>query len=192
MTAKHNSNDICHFSLVAFRNQCRFHSCSRMCESAEYVLAMIVTPMLNGPNLMKFRRHFRIHFFKENIWISLNISLKCVLKVPIDNIPALVQIMAWSRTGQSYYMNQWCLVYWGIYSSLGLNELMYGRFIRQYLHITVNCCLGSLLCDNVNILVGWLVSFEAFTRPIVSFVHIFARIVHSHWANDAITTMVVI
>ena len=35
----------------------------------------------------------------ENIWILLRISLKFVPKVQIDNIPALVQIMAWRRPG---------------------------------------------------------------------------------------------
>ena len=35
----------------------------------------------------------------ENVWISINISLKFVPKGPINNIPPLVQIMAWRRTG---------------------------------------------------------------------------------------------
>ena len=35
----------------------------------------------------------------ENILISLNISLKSVSRVPINNIPAFVQIMAWRRPG---------------------------------------------------------------------------------------------
>ena len=35
----------------------------------------------------------------ENERISLRISLKFVPKGPINNIPALVQIMAWRRTG---------------------------------------------------------------------------------------------
>ena len=35
----------------------------------------------------------------ENIWISLKLSLKFVPKGRINNIPALVQIMAWRRPG---------------------------------------------------------------------------------------------
>ena len=35
----------------------------------------------------------------EKIWILIDISLKFVLKDLINNIPALVQIMAWCRTG---------------------------------------------------------------------------------------------
>ena len=38
-------------------------------------------------------------FLNENIWISLKVSLKFVPKVPINNIPALVLIMAWRRPG---------------------------------------------------------------------------------------------
>ena len=40
---------------------------------------------------------FKYIFLNENIWISIEISLKFVLKGPINNIPALVQIMAWCR-----------------------------------------------------------------------------------------------
>ena len=38
-------------------------------------------------------------FLNENEWISRRISLKFVPKVRINNIPSLVQIMAWRRPG---------------------------------------------------------------------------------------------
>ena len=49
-------------------------------------------------------RHFPDNIFKfiflfENFRISNKISLKFVPKGPINNIPALVQIMAWRRPG---------------------------------------------------------------------------------------------
>ena len=49
-------------------------------------------------------RHFpddilKCIFLNENVWISLTISLKCVRKVRINNIPSLVQIIAWHRPG---------------------------------------------------------------------------------------------
>ena len=49
-------------------------------------------------------RHFPDDIFKwiflnENIWISIDISLKFVSKDPINNIPTLVQVMAWRRPG---------------------------------------------------------------------------------------------
>ena len=37
-------------------------------------------------------------FLNENNWISIRIPLKFVPSVPIDNKPALVQIMAWRLT----------------------------------------------------------------------------------------------
>ena len=42
---------------------------------------------------------FKPIFLNENIRISINISLKFVPKGPINNIPPLVQIMAWRRPG---------------------------------------------------------------------------------------------
>ena len=49
-------------------------------------------------------RHFPDDIFKwiflnENVWISINISLKFVPRGPINNIPILVQVMAWRRSG---------------------------------------------------------------------------------------------
>ena len=40
-----------------------------------------------------------MHFFNENVQISVEISLKFVPYGPINNIPVLVQIMAWHRPG---------------------------------------------------------------------------------------------
>ena len=42
---------------------------------------------------------FKCIFLNENALILLEISLKFVPKVRIDNIPQMVQIMAWRRTG---------------------------------------------------------------------------------------------
>ena len=49
-------------------------------------------------------RHFPADIFKcillnENVWIPKKNSLKFVPKGPINNIPSLVQIMAWRRSG---------------------------------------------------------------------------------------------
>ena len=42
---------------------------------------------------------FKRIFLNENVIISIKISLKFVPDGPINNIPALVQIMAWRRLG---------------------------------------------------------------------------------------------
>ena len=59
------------------------------------VVINTLRPKLNG-------RHFPDDIFKciflnENVWILITISLKIVPKGLINNIPALVQIMAWRR-----------------------------------------------------------------------------------------------
>ena len=42
---------------------------------------------------------FKCIFLNENVWIPVKISLKFVPKGPINNIPALIQIMAWHWPG---------------------------------------------------------------------------------------------
>ena len=51
---------------------------------------MVVT-LADGP--------FKYKFINTNVLISIKISLKFVPRGPINNIPALVQIMAWYRPG---------------------------------------------------------------------------------------------
>ena len=71
-------------------------------------------------------RHFADELFKC-IFLkkkSIKILLKFGSKYPIDNIPALVQIMALRRPATSHYLNKWWLDYRRIYASLGLNELI--------------------------------------------------------------------
>ena len=63
--------------------------------------------LLIGINTLRPRengRHFANDIFKciivnDNLWIPIKISLKFVPKGPINNIPALVQTMAWRRPG---------------------------------------------------------------------------------------------
>ena len=66
---------------------------------------------------------FKCIFLNENFSIFIKISLTVVSKGPINNIPALIQIMAWRRQVASYYLIQWRLGCQRIYTSLSLNEL---------------------------------------------------------------------
>ena len=64
----------------------------------------IAKPLLNTLRPRQYGRHFPDDIFKriclnENVSISLKISLKFVPKVQFNNIPALLQIMAWRRPG---------------------------------------------------------------------------------------------
>ena len=79
------------------------------------------------------RRHFQMHFFNGNVWISHNISLNFIPKVRINNImniPALVQVMLGADQVRSHCLNQWWLDYWRIYASFGLNELRPGMGVQ--------------------------------------------------------------
>ena len=65
---------------------------------------MVKSPWINTLRPRQNGCHFADDTFKpiflnENIRISPKISLKFVPKGPINNIPALVQIMAWRRPG---------------------------------------------------------------------------------------------
>ena len=42
---------------------------------------------------------FKCIFMNGNVWSSIKISLKFVPDGPINNIPALVKMTAWCRTG---------------------------------------------------------------------------------------------
>ena len=44
---------------------------------------------------------FRRIFLNENVWISIKISLAFIPKGSVNNIPILVQIMAWRRSGDN-------------------------------------------------------------------------------------------
>ena len=56
-----------------------------------------VQPRQNAANLAGVI--FKCIFMIEKFCISIRISLKYVLRGPIDNRPALVQVLAWHRTG---------------------------------------------------------------------------------------------
>ena len=65
---------------------------------------MLMWHYFNTLRLRRNGRHFADGIFKyiflnENVWIPIKISIKFVPKGPINNIPALVQIMAWRRPG---------------------------------------------------------------------------------------------
>ena len=67
--------------------------------NAKFV-TLILNILSSRPNGCHFPDDiFKWNFLSENAWISIEISLTFVPRGPIDNIPALVQIMAWRRPG---------------------------------------------------------------------------------------------
>ena len=69
--------------------------------------AILFHPLYLVVNTLRLRqngRHFPYDIFKniflnENVWILIKISLTFVPKGPVNNNLALVQIMAWRRSG---------------------------------------------------------------------------------------------
>ena len=71
--------------------------CTRIFHSVDSNFVNILRPRQNGRDFAD--DIFKCIFINKNVQISFKISLKFVVKDPIDNIPALVQIMAWRRKG---------------------------------------------------------------------------------------------
>ena len=75
-------------------------TCASPCRN----LRVAMVPLVNTLKPRHDGRYFaddvlKCIFLNENVWISLKIALKFVPGGPINNIPALVQIMAWRRPG---------------------------------------------------------------------------------------------
>ena len=93
------------FIFVWFLRYCPEISVSSVAmESALLNIWYVLIWIFNTLRPRRDGRHFPDDIFKriflnENVWILIKISLKFVPKGPINNIPALVQIMAWRRPG---------------------------------------------------------------------------------------------
>ena len=97
----------------------------------------LLRPRKNG-------RHFPDDVFKlfllhENAWISLIMSLKFAPKVPINNIPALIQIMAWRRRGDKplselMMVNLMTHIYLTT-NKVGMNYWLYVIIFKCYLRV---------------------------------------------------------
>ena len=128
--------------LLAKRNK----NIPRYCYVMKHMAVLFNTlrPRQNG-------RHFSDDIFKciflnENVWLLVKVWMKFVPKGPTNTIAALVHIMAWRRPGNNHCLNQWCLVYWRIYPSLGLTEFTHtGLIIRTNIlrHFEMTFCKES-------------------------------------------------
>ena len=90
-----------------------YHHCTHMGLLISVITCMLIIivclPRPGGLNTLRPRQNgrcfaddtFKRIFLNENAKIWLKISLKFVPKVRIDNIPALVQMMAWRRPGDN-------------------------------------------------------------------------------------------
>ena len=68
-----------------------------------------------------------MHFFYENVLILIKMSLKFIPMGPINNIPALVQIMAWHLPGNKP-LSQLIMIILLIHIYMSLDELTHKTF----------------------------------------------------------------
>ena len=92
-----NTNDI-------LKDTTKDSKCARDRKLTRFYNVITGNPFFNTLRPRQNGRHFADDIFKciflnENVSIAVKISLKFVPKGPINNIPALVQIMAWRRPG---------------------------------------------------------------------------------------------
>ena len=104
----------------------------------------------NSLGLRQNGRHFADNIFNriflnENVWIPIKISLKFVPKGPINNITALVQIMAWRCPGDKPLSESMMLVYWRIYASPGLNELNWHHHSYSWRIVDIGIKYGIMM-----------------------------------------------
>ena len=104
-------------------------------------------------------------FFNENVRFPIEISLKFVPKGPINNIPALVQIMAWRQPGDKPLS---ALMMVSLLVHICVTRPQWVNFILLPLHIAIYMYIINSPFPNTRYLVnqiGWVIWFQ-FARPI--------------------------
>ena len=89
---------------------------------------------------------FKRIFFNENVWIWIKVSLQFVPMSPINNIPALVQIMAWHRPGDKPWSEPMLVslpTHICVTCPQWVNQLKPGHGTRSSLALIMSDCL----CD---------------------------------------------
>ena len=94
----------CNFEYITFKFQSMKVVSSICCEIPSGKCCP-TSLMVNSLRQRQNGHHFadgtskRFFFLNENVWILIKISVKFIPKGPINNMPALVQIMAWCQPG---------------------------------------------------------------------------------------------
>ena len=89
---------------------------------------------------------FKCIFFNENVRILINVSMKFVPKGPIDNIPALVLIMAWRRPGDKT-LSEPMMVSLLTYICVTLPQLFQPQNVDPWSMITAAHAVCSIKCS---------------------------------------------
>ena len=92
------------FQVMAWCRQATSHYLSQCWHSFMLPYGVTRPQSVNTLRLKQNGHHFPYNilkwiFLNENVWILINISLNLVPMGPINNIPVMVQMMAWRRLG---------------------------------------------------------------------------------------------
>ena len=82
-------------SKYIFETKINHLTCNKMFLEEEWFVLNNQKSQTNGCNFAD--DIFKCIFLNEKVWIPIKISLKFVPKGPINNIPAMVRVMAWRR-----------------------------------------------------------------------------------------------
>ena len=85
------------FTLCVFYCRQQLHDMDKWLQPSQ--LQQQINTLRPRQNGCHFPDIFKCIFFKENVWILIKMWLKFVPKSPVNNIPSLLQIMAWCQTG---------------------------------------------------------------------------------------------
>ena len=126
-------------------------------------------------------RHFpddtlKCIFLNENIWLSIKISLNFILQGTINNIPALVQIMAWRLPGDKPLFKPMMVI---LLTPICITRPQWVK------HIT---SLMKAVSSDFPPQFGFLFRFDAkiinFLHSIICFIHYWGRIFGDYWYHQ--------
>ena len=110
-----------------------------------------------------------MHFHEWNGWTSIMIPLKFVPKGKINNIPALVQIMAWRRPGDKL-LSEPMMVRLPTHICIIRPQWVRTERMMQELELCELLCLFKLASEMVFFFVIYLRSYEAIKELIIQLI----------------------
>ena len=99
---------------------------------------------------------FKCIFLTGNVWISIKSSLNVVPKGPSNNIPVMVQVMSWLRSGDKPF------------SEPMMVSLLRHIYVTRPQWLKAFDCRGHIFAYDVILLFGWGLGFESKTELFVS------------------------
>ena len=137
VTAKEHISMKFYLKLKHFHTRkCNWKCCLRNLSQFVQVSACYLNTLRPRQNGWHFADNI---FMNENIWISINISLKFVRKGPIKNIPALVLIMACRRLGDKPLSELMIVLLIDAYKCVTRPQWVDAVF-TSHLHQCFSCC----------------------------------------------------